>query len=92
MQVTLQLEGVTFRHLVPDRKRRFRRKPGPGIHDLSLTLGRGELVGLVGRNGAGNPRSSRSWPAFCQPMKAKSWTRRRARKATLASTIGRPHA
>ena len=41
--------------------------------------GRGELVGLVGRNGAGNPRSSRSWPAFCQPMKAKSWTR--ARKA-----------
>ncbi|MGB0489180.1 MAG: ATP-binding cassette domain-containing protein [Candidatus Poseidoniaceae archaeon] len=53
MQVTLQLEGVTFRHLVPDRKRRFRRKPGPGIHDLDLTIGRGELVGLVGRNGAG---------------------------------------
>ncbi len=53
MQVTLQLEDVTFRHLVPDRQRRFRRKPGPGIHDLTLTLGRGELVGLVGRNGAG---------------------------------------
>ena len=53
MQVTLQLEGVTFRHLVPDRKRRFRRKPGPGIHDLNLAIGRGELVGLVGRNGAG---------------------------------------
>lgn len=53
MQVTLQLEGVTFRHLVPDQNRRFRRKPGPGIHDLDLTIGRGELVGLVGRNGAG---------------------------------------
>ena len=53
MQVTLQLEGVTFRHPVPDQNRRFRRKPGPGIHDLDLTLGRGELVGLVGRNGAG---------------------------------------
>ena len=53
MQVTLQLEGVTFQHLVPDQNRRFRRKLGPGIHDLNLTIGRGELVGLVGRNGAG---------------------------------------
>jgi ABC-2 type transport system ATP-binding protein len=53
MQVTLQLEAVTFRHLVADRERRFRRKPGPGIHDLDLSLGEGEIVGLVGRNGAG---------------------------------------
>ncbi|MAI09695.1 MAG: hypothetical protein CMA08_03820 [Euryarchaeota archaeon] len=53
MQVTLQLEGVTFRHLVPDPQRRFRRKLGPGIHAMDLSLAEGELVGLVGRNGAG---------------------------------------
>lgn len=53
MQVTLQLEGVTFRHLVPDPHRRFRRKLGPGIHAIDFSLGEGELIGLVGRNGAG---------------------------------------
>ena len=81
MQVTLQLEGVTFRHLVPDRKRRFRRKPGPGIHDLNLAIGRGELVGLVGRNGAGKSTLLKVMAGILPTHQGQIWTRRRARKA-----------
>lgn len=51
---SIELRDISFRY--PIRKigrRRRRRKPVPALKNISLTVGAGDRVGLIGNNGAG---------------------------------------
>ena len=41
------------------------------LDQVTLNLDAGEHIGLVGRNGCGNPPCSSCWPAIFLPIKAR---------------------
>ncbi len=40
----------------------------PALHEVSMEIGRGEVIALVGENGSARPRSPRSSPACTSPI------------------------
>lgn len=56
---------------------------GRGVHDLSIALGPGEVVGLVGRNGAGKSTAMRMLAGTLPPTAGSiEWTDSSARRAS----------
>ena len=49
----LELKGITYRYPVRDGMRFWRRKKGAGVHQVNMRLEAGDIVGLIGPNGAG---------------------------------------
>lgn len=52
---TLNLRGINFRYHLPSQNPLlfWRKRLGPGVHEIDLQLERGQIIGLVGPNGAG---------------------------------------
>ena len=44
------------------------------LNDVSFTIGKGEIVGIIGVNGSGRARCSSSSPGCCRPHRGTCWS------------------
>ena len=79
MEPVIQLERVTKDY-----------GGGRGVFDLSFAVGRGEVVGFLGANGAGKSVTMRLLMGFVRPGAGRVAIAGRPSAAARASPIGRP--
>lgn len=67
------MENVTFRHPLPSSNffTPWKKRLGPGIHQISLELSPGEIVGLIGPNGSGKTTLIRVIAGLYQEMEGE---------------------
>ena len=91
MTALLELDGVSKRFPVGNRKLFGRGKPSHvhAVDDVSLTVNRGETVGLVGESGCGKSTLVRLITRLLDVSDGKIWFDRRALSEVPARTFAR---